>query len=340
MEETIGRWCIRAFRATKQEGSRIEACRRRTGCPAKDSWGDEIRERFSKKKVPATVRERALLIDPQHKELSVVKQCKLLGISRTAFYYEADRKREEQDLSDLELILAVLEEIPFYGYRKVSRQLLPEHPHMTRKRVRRIMKRFGLRAIFAGLNLSKRRKEHKVYPYLLRGKEIRYPNQVWASDITYLKLPGGFVYLVVILDLYSRKVLSWRLSNTLDTDFCIEALNEAIETYGVPAIFNSDQGCQYTSTNFIDELKRHHIRISMDGKKRALDNIYVERLWRSLKYEDIYIKSYRTMPELKEGIHRYFDFYNTERFHQSHEYQTPEVMYESFSVRESFIKAA
>lgn len=273
-------------------------------------------------------------MDPAYKELSLSKQCDLLGISRTAHYYTPMTEREEKDLFDLQLILAVLKEIPFYGYRKISRQLLSEHPHLTRKRVRRIMRRFGLRAIYAKMNLSKRRKEHKVYPYLLRDKVIRHPNQVWASDITYLRLPGGYVYLVVILDLYSRKVLSWRLSNTLDAEFCVEALEEALELYGEPAIFNTDQGCQFTSERFTGVLKKHHIRISMDGKGRALDNIYVERLWRSLKYEDIYLKSYESMRELKDGINRYFNFYNTERFHQSHEYLTPDVMYESFAIRE------
>lgn len=279
-------------------------------------------------------------MDPEYKDLSVTKQCELLDISRTAYYYSPDTVCDDRDFSDLQLILDVLSKIPFYGYRKISRQLLPEHPNMTRKRVRRIMHRFGLRAIYARMNLSKRRQDHKVYPYLLRDKEIRHPNQVWASDITYLRLPGGHVYLVVILDLYSRKVLSWRLSNTLDTDFCIEALEEAFELYGIPAIFNSDQGCQYTSNRFIEKLNAHHIQISMDGKNRALDNIYVERLWRSLKYEDIYLKSYESVPELKNGIRKYFKFYNSERFHQSHDYRTPEEMYESFSVREDFIMAA
>ena len=255
-------------------------------------------------------------------------------------YYKPETTNDDRYLADLQLILGVLKKIPFYGYRKISRQLLPEHPHLTRKRVRRIMRRFGLRAIYAKMNLSKRRQDHKVYPYLLRDKEIRYPNQVWASDITYLRLPSGHVYLVVILDLYSRKVLSWRLSNTLDTDFCIEALEEAIELNGIPAIFNSDQGCQYTSERFIEKLKQHHIQISMDGKNRALDNIYVERLWRSLKYEDIYLKSYESVLELKDGIRKYFKFYNSERFHQSHDYRTPEEMYESFSIREDFIMAA
>lgn len=279
-------------------------------------------------------------MDPEYKELSVSKQCKLLDISRTAHYYKPRLEHEDKDISDLKLILTVLQEIPFYGYRKISKQLLREHPHMSRKRVRRIMRRFGLRAIYAGPNLSKPRKEHKKYPYLLRGKIIRYPNQVWASDITYLKLPGGTVYLVVILDLFSRKVLSWRISNSMDAVFCIEALEEAIELYGEPAIFNTDQGSQFTSDGFIDVLEDHNIEISMDGKGRALDNIYVERLWRSFKYEDLYLKSYENMIELKEGVKKYFTFYNTERFHQSLDYMTPEIMYKSFYVGEELDAAA
>ncbi len=269
-------------------------------------------------------------MDSEYKDLTVKKQCALLSISRTAHYYKPVTEKEDKDLSDLKLILGVLMEIPFYGYRKVSIQLISEYPDMTRKRVRRIMRRFGLRAIYPKLNLSKARKEHKKYPYLLRNKVIRHPNQVWASDITFLKLPGGKAYLVVILDQYSRKVLSWRLSNTMDAGFCVEALEEAIERYGEPAIFNTDQGSQFTSDEFTDVLKDHHIEISMDGRGRALDNIYVERLWRSLKYEDIYIKSYSNMRELKEGIKKYFTFYNGERFHQSLDYLTPEEMYKSF----------
>jgi len=280
------------------------------------------------------------LIDPGYKELSVKKQCDLLGISRTAYYYDRRTEKESKDIADLKLILATLQKIPFYGYRKISRQLLPEHSHMSRKRVRRIMKRFGLRAIYAKRGLSKACKQHKKYPYLLKGKVIRYPNQVWASDITYLALPGGKVYLVVILDLYSRKVLTWRLSNTLDTNFCVDALEEAISLYGEPAIFNSDQGSQYTSDKFISVLKRHYIKISMDSRGRVFDNIYIERLWRSLKYEDIYLKSYESMKELRDGIGKYFRFYNTERFHQSHDYLTPEFMYKSFVKEEELYNAA
>ena len=267
-------------------------------------------------------------------------QCRLLGISRSSYYYQTKESQEDRDLADLQLILDALRVLPFYGYRKISRKLKPDHPHLTRKRVRRIMRRFGLRALYATPRLTVPRKEHKKYPYLLSGKVIRYPNQVWASDISYCRLPGGHVYLTVILDLYSRKVLSWRLSNTLDAEFCVEALEEAIELYGVPVIFNTDQGCQYTSEAFAGVLKRHKIEISMSGKGRALDNVYVERLWRSLKYEDIYLKSYETMTELRAGITRYFEFYNTERFHQSHSYLTPDVMYESFSKREENSLAA
>jgi len=270
------------------------------------------------------------MIEPDHTKLTITEQCKLLNISRAAYYYEQRERSVEADLEDLKHILEVLREIPFYGYRKVSMALLPEHPHLKRKRVRRIMRRFGLRALYPRRSLSKPGKCHKKYPYLLRGKKIRYPNQVWATDLTYLKLPGGFVYLVAIVDLFSRKVLSWRLSNSMDPAFCVAALEEAIKRYGKPAIFNTDQGSQFTSEAFISVLEQHSIEISMDGKGRALDNVYVERLWRSLKYEDIFLKSYETMAQITEGVDRYFQFYNSKRFHQSLDYRTPEEMYQSF----------
>ena len=270
------------------------------------------------------------MVEADHPELSIVDQCRLLEISRSSYYYEDRTERNERDLEDVKLILVVLGERPFFGYRKVARKLQEEHPHMSRKRVRRIMRRFGLRALYPGKSLSRPGKGHKIYPYLLRGKQIRYPNQVWATDITYLRLPGGFVYLVAILDLYSRKVLSWRLSNSMDPSFCVAALEEAIERYGEPAIFNTGQGSQFTSEAFTSVLKKHTIEISMDGKGRALDNVYVERLWRSLKYEDIYLHAYESMKELQEGVEKYFHFYNTERFHESLEYETPEAMHGSF----------
>ena len=270
------------------------------------------------------------MVEPNHPDLSVARQCRLLEISRSSYYYEGHIDQTEKDLDDLKLILDVLKKIPFYGYRKVAVELQGEYPHITRKRVRRIMRRFGLRALFPGPSLSRPRKEHKKYPYLLKGKQIRYPNQVWATDLTYIRLPGGFVYLAAILDLYSRKVLSWRLSNTLDPSFCVEALEEALEQYGEPAIFNTDQGSQFTSDAFISVLKVHSIEISMDGKGRALDNIYVERLWRSLKYEGIYLHSHEKMQDLQKGVERYFQFYNNERFHQALDYRTPEEMHRSF----------
>jgi putative transposase len=189
------------------------------------------------------------------------------------------------------------------------------------------MKKAGLRAIYAGKRTSVPTKWHQKYPYLLRGKAIWLPNQVWATDITYIKLSGGYVYLVAIIDLYSRKVLSWRVSNTLDAEFCVAALEEAIAVYGIPAIFNTDQGCQFTSEAFTSTLTRYGIRISMDGVNRALDNIFVERFWRSLKYEDIYLNDYRTLGELKTGLARYFRFYNSERFHESLGYETPDAIY-------------
>lgn len=203
------------------------------------------------------------------------------------------------------------------------------HLQVTRKQVRRIMSKAGLRAIYPGKRTTIPIKWHKKYPYLLKDKVIWLSNQVWATDITYIKLSTGHAYLAVIIDLYSRKLLSWRVSNTLDAEFCVAALEEAIAEYGVPAIFNTDQGCQFTSEAFTSVLERHGIRISMDGRNRAIDNIFVERFWRSLKYEDIYLNGYQNMIELKAGIARYCAFFNAKRFHQSLGYDTPDMVYGS-----------
>ena len=267
------------------------------------------------------------MVEKDHPELSIAQQCVILGISRSSYYYQPKEVPEDPDLAILEAILDVLKEMPFYGYRRIAREL--NYLDVTRKQIRRIMKKAGLKAIFPGLQLSKPAKGSKKYPYLLKGLNIWLPNQVWVSDITYIKLSGGYVYLVTIIDLYSRKVLSWRVSNTMDAQFCVAALEEAIAYYGVPCIFNTDQGSQFTSEAFISVLESHGVRISMDSVNRALDNIFVERFWRSLKYEDIYIKDYRTMIELKEGIARYMKFYNSQRFHQSLEYETPDTIYGS-----------
>lgn len=216
---------------------------------------------------------------------------------------------------------------PFYGYRKIFKALNDKELSVTEKQIRRLMKEMGLQAIYPKPKLSKPGKGHKIYPYLLRDMEVEYINQVWATDITYLKVNGAFVYLVAVIDLFSRKVLAWRLSNTADASFCIEALQEAIDIYGTPEIFNTDQGSQFTSDNFISKLNEYSIQVSMDGKGRALDNVYIERLWRSLKYENIFLNEYRNLKDLKGGVKLYFKFYNTERYHQSLNYQTPDTVY-------------
>lgn len=275
------------------------------------------------------------MVEPDHEFLSIKEQCELLGIKRANYYYKPQNAKEDWEV---DMIIAIMEELtdkPFYGYRKIAVALQNRDFDITRKQVRRLMNKAGLKAIYPKRNLSKARKDHKKYPYLLRNKRISFPNQVWATDITYLKLNGASVYLVAILDLFSRKVLSWRISNTMDVTFCIDALEEAIMLYGVPAIFNTDQGSQFTSEAFTSVLESHKIQISMDGRGRALDNIFVERLWRTLKYEEIYLKSYDSMIELHESVSRYFDFYNEERFHQSLDYNTPdEIYYTAFMTAE------
>ncbi len=200
---------------------------------------------------------------------------------------------------------------------------------VNRKRVQRLMRLMGLAGMAPGPNTSRPHPQHRVYPYLLRGVAVTRPNQVWSTDITYVRLERGFAYLVAIIDWYSRKVLSWRLSNTLDTRFCIDCLDEALQCFGTPEIFNSDQGVQFTSAAFTGVLKREGIRISMDGRGRALDNIFVERLWRSIKHEDIYLKGYANMVELTVGLTEYFAFYNGERPHQSLANQTPNLVYQT-----------
>ncbi|MCA1951082.1 MAG: IS3 family transposase [Treponema sp.] len=287
---------------------------------------------MSKKKVQTTVRDRSVLIERVHTKLPIAKQCELLGISRSAAYYKREHTVHKRDLVLLEHIRSILARLPFYGYRKVSRAIRANHMPTSEKQVRRIMKRAELQAIFPRRNLSKARQEHKKYPYLLAGKILRYPNQVWATDLTYIKLPSGHVYLMAIIDLYSRKVLNWIITNTLDTSIFANCLRETIERFGIPAIFNTDQGCQFTSECWTNVLHEYGVKISMDGKNRALDNIYVERIWKSLKYEDIYIKQYDSVCDLRQGIDRYFQFYNKERFHQGLDYQTPDQMYQSFQI--------
>ena len=276
------------------------------------------------------------MLEPKNKKLSIKRQSMLLGIQRSSYYYKPRSKSELNPEYRKELEMVYLKR-PFYGYRRINQHLLRNGFNATEKKTRNSMKQLGLYAIYPKPKLSKRNLDHKVYPYLLKDFKIEYINQVWSTDITYIRLNGAFVYLTAIIDIYSRKVLSWRLSNTMDVSFCIDVLNEAICKYGKPEIFNTDQGSQYTSKEFTDILKRNNIQISMDGKGRALDNVYIERLWRSLKYENIFLSDYSSMKELKKGIDKYFNFYNSERFHQSLDYSTPdEIYFESMKKASSF----
>lgn len=256
------------------------------------------------------------------------RQCALAGVSRSVVYAHAQPAIvDEIELLFLRLIDEEYTRHPFYGSRRMVQYLRRLNYPINRKRVQRLMRFLGLAGMSPGPNTSRAHPEHKIYPYLLRGVDVIRPNQVWSTDITYVRLEKGFAYLVAIIDWYSRRVLSWRLSNTLDTLFCLNCLEEAIRHYGVPDIFNTDQGAQFTSQRFTDVLNREKILISMDGRGRALDNIFVERLWRNVKYEDIYLKGYANMTELFSGLTQYFEFYNHERPHQSLSYKTPDVVY-------------
>jgi putative transposase len=216
---------------------------------------------------------------------------------------------------------------PFYGTRRLCDELEDYGHRVNRKRVQRLMRLMGLSALYPKPRTSQPGKGHKIYPYLLRGLEINRPDQVWATDICYIPMAKGFMYLVAIMDWHSRRVLSWRLSNTMDSDFCVEALEEALERHGAPEIFNTDQGAQFTSEAFTDVLKTHEIAISMDGKGRWVDNVFVERLWRSVKYEDVYLHAYETPAELRAGLSEYFQFYNRRRRHSSLDRRTPDAVY-------------
>ncbi len=233
----------------------------------------------------------------------------------------------ECDIEMMNLLDKQHTKAPFYGVIKMTRYLSDKGFVVGKEHVRTLLRKMGLEAIFAKPNLSKPHSEHKIYPYLLKDVEIVRPNQVWSADITYIRLERGFAYLMAIIDWYSRYVISWRLSNTLDNDFCIAALEEGLHKYGLPEIFNSDQGSQFSSQDFTGILTGKGILISMDGKGRAYDNIFIERLWRSVKYECIYLNDYQNIPEARDGLVNYFDFYNKERFHQALDYKTPEQIY-------------
>jgi putative transposase len=270
------------------------------------------------------------MVDQAH-ELPVIRQCKLLSINRSTLYYQP-KPASEDDLQLMRRIDEMHLQRPFYGSRRIRDWLRDEGHDINRKRVQRLMRQMGIAALYPKQSTSQPGQGHKVYPYLLKGLEINRPNQVWATDITYIPMAKGFVYLIAILDWYSRKVLSWRLSNTMDTAFCVDALEAAIDRYGRPEIFNTDQGAQFTSEAFTGVLKNHDIQISMDGKGRWVDNVFVERLWRSVKYEEVYLKEYANVGALYHGLKAYFELYNHERPHQSLAYQTPAEVHEFVKV--------
>jgi len=271
------------------------------------------------------VSARRGLIEPAHGELSIVRQCELLGLSRSSYYYQPAQESTE-NLHYMRLVDEQYLRTPFYGSRRMAVWLTEQGYAVNRKRVQRLMQLMGLEGIAPGPRTSRGHPEHKVYPYLLRELTIERPNQVWGTDITYIPMAVGFMYLVVIMDWFSRYVLSWELSNTLEVAFCVDALETALARQQ-PEIFNSDQGMQFTSQAFTSRLEAAQVQISMDGRGRTFDNIFVERLWRSLKYEDIYLKDYQSVSELIQGLACYFEFYNGERPHQGLNNRTPAAIY-------------
>ena len=252
-------------------------------------------------------------------------RCKLLGINRSTLYYEV-KAPEIFDIDLLNRIRDIWERYPFYGYRRITKELKAKGIKINRKRVQRLMSDGGIHAIYPGPNTSKRNKLHAVHPYLLRGMEINHANQAWMIDITYLRMPRGFMYLVAIIDVYSRYVVAWSLSNTLETTFCVDAMKNALRL-AKPSIMNSDQGCQFTSEEWVNFLREQEIKISMTGKGRSADNIYIERFWRSFKHEEFYLNEYANVNELRKAIKSYIEFYNHKRWHQSLGYKTPAEIY-------------
>jgi putative transposase len=253
------------------------------------------------------------------------RQCELLGVNRSGLYYEPLGESDE-NLAVMRLLDEQYTRTPFYGSRKMVEWLGTQGFNVNRKRVSRLMALMGIEAVYPKPKLSQPGEGHRIYPYLLRGVKVNRANQVWSTDITYIRMAQGFVYLVAVMDWFSRYVLSWSLSLTMELDFCIEALKSALRR-GRPDIFNSDQGSQFTSEKFTGELATREIAISMDGRGRCMDNIFIERLWRSLKYEEVYLKDYASVNEARAGIAKYFRFYNQERLHQSLEYRTPAALW-------------
>jgi len=277
-----------------------------------------------------STRGKTALVEPLEANLSITRQCELLQLSRASYYRLINIGpvvASDDNLKLMRLIDEQYTKCPFYGSRQLRNHLRRAGYPVNRKRVQRLMRLMGIVSVAPQPNTSKRGKEHKIYPYLLRELDIIRPNQVFCTDITYIRMQGGFVYLVAIMDWFSRKVLAWEISNTMDDSFCVSALETAIRLYGVPEIFNTDQGSQFTGNAFISALQKHKIKISMDGKGCWVDNVFIERLWRSVKYECVYLHDYPTVAALRQGIKEYFCFYNDERPHAALGRCTPSEYY-------------
>lgn len=278
--------------------------------------------------MPASAEAKRALVEPEHAQLSVARQCELLGLARSSWYYRP-RGVSAENLGFLRLLDEQYTRCPFYGVRRMTAWLRAQGYAVNPKRVARLMRELGIAAIYPKPRLSSPGEARTIYPYLLRGVTVERRDQVWSTDITYIRLAHGFVYLVAVLDWFSRYVLAWELAVTMDVGFCLDALEQALARGARPEIFNSDQGAQFTSREFTGRLRAADIQISMDGRGRALDNIFVERLWRTVKYEEVYLKDYATPGEARQSLAAYFRFYNQERLHQALGYRTPAAVYEA-----------
>ncbi|CCK80225.1 integrase [Desulfobacula toluolica Tol2] len=275
-----------------------------------------------------SIEEKKQRIQSKHSKISIQRQCELIGLPRSSYYRESRGEQETpENLELMKLIDIEYTDHPFYGTRQMRNIMRRKGYKINRKRVQRLMRKMGIQSIAPKPNTSKAHPQNKVYPYLLRTFDVTRSNQVWSTDITYIPLSGGFVYLTAVMDWHSRYVLSWELSITMDKEFCISSLEMALRCHGTPYIFNTDQGSQYTSHEFTKVLKYKDIKISMDGKGRCMDNIFIERLWRSVKYEEIYVNEFQSVEQLRKSLKKYFNFYNHERPHQSFNGQTPAEIY-------------
>jgi len=298
-----------------------------------------------KKKVQATwdkVADKRAMIEQNNDQISVVRQCELIGLAHSSCYYKKSKNPEKEGFFEKVkgYLLNFYIKWPYYGKRRMCNELKKQGIELCREKVKALMNELKIKPIYPKPNLSKPDKQHKKYPYLLNNVAITHANQVWSTDITYIRMPHGFVYLTAVIDWHSRFVLSWKVSTSLEGSFCRATLNEALEKYGKPEIFNTDQGVQYTDKKFTDILEKRAIKISMDGKGRAVDNIYIERLWRTVKYEEIFLKSYNSVKELKTELEKYFRFYNYQRDHSAHNYKTPWSVYSEKMAEQTILISA